>query len=1098
MSACPKCGGPLPKRRLGGLCARCVSRQLFSTMGDTEDSSTTQSLETDLPEMANGLNLDRYQLGEKIGEGGFGVVYAAEQLQPVRRRVAIKVVKLGMDTRSVVARFEAERQAVALMDHPNIARVFDAGATETGRPYFVMELVSGPRLTDYCDQRHLSIQQRLELFIQVCQAVQHAHQKGVIHRDLKPSNILVPEQDGLPVPKIIDFGIAKAVEQPLTDKTLVTRFDHFIGTPSYMSPEQAELGGLDIDTRSDIYSLGVLLYELLTGHTPFDTQTLMKSGLHSALKTIREVEPPRPSTQLRTLDVTKLDTVSRCRASNPARLHTDLRGDLDWIVMKCLEKDRARRYETANALAQDLRRHLANETVTAAAPSAGYRFGKFIRRNKAGVAVAGGVVVILLLATVVSVRQAFRATRAEDSLEKQIVAVRAERDAKEQARQAVVAEQRVTRRMNYAADTYLAQRALEAGNFGRARLSLGEHRPRAGEEDLRGFEWRYLWQRSRGAQARVFRGHSNLVAAVAFSSDGSALASAGWDNTVRIWNVASGELMKTLPLAGQPQSVAWSLDGRTLAAGAFNGPAQIWGAETFATGATIRTAASRVAFSPEGGLLAVAVGGSPWGFNLPSDVRLFSASGTEHLATLTNAGGRVAFSPDGKTLASGSFNNEIKLWRMPEGRLAGVLADTRRTMDMAISARGQIAACEYSPPAIRVWNLATREVVATLPGHDLRTLCVAFSPDGELLASGGTDQKIRLWHLDSTNQIAVFEGHGEAITDLAFSPDGRLLASASKDETVMLWPTRREMQAGTLTNVFINQGPGNPALSRDGSLVATASRDRRLIIFATDTLQPRTVINAEQFPIAFSADGGTLLAFKYPSTLNLWDLVSGTNRMRINMDVSINREAEIALSPDGQRLAVGGGGNVSIFDIPRKQTVGVIGGHRGLNLCTKFSPDGKFLGTTGQDGIAKLWDAATLQQVAVLRGHKDHIRSMIFSPDSRTLLTGSHDDTIRIWAVPSGEWLATLAGHRDTASALAITADGRTLASSGPDLTVRLWNIETRREVASMSHSTPIVYLAFLHDAGALLLGGRDAHAFEFLRAPSLTEIDGAANASPQ
>jgi WD40 repeat protein len=1083
----------LPKRRLGGLCQRCVSRQLFSTEGAVDEPAP----EAGIPELADGLKLDRYQLEGKIGEGGFGVVYSAEQVEPVRRRVAIKIIKLGMDTRSVVARFEAERQAVALMDHPNIARVFDAGATGTGRPYFVMELVSGPRFTDYCDRHHLSIRRRLELFIQVCRAVQHAHQKGVIHRDLKPSNILVPEQDGVPVPKIIDFGIAKAVEQPLTDKTLVTRFDHFIGTPSYMSPEQAELGGLDIDTRSDIYSLGVLLYELLTGRTPFDTQTLLRSGLDSALKVIREVEPPRPSTQLRALDDGVLDTVALARASNPARLRSELGGDLDWIVMKCLEKDRSRRYETANALAQDLHRHLANEPVTAAAPSAAYRFGKFVRRNKAAFALASGAALVLMVATGVSVRQAVRATRAEESLEKQVVAVRAERDAKEQARQAVVAEQRMTRRMNYAADTYLAQRALEAGNFGRARLSLEEHRPRAGEEDLRGFEWRYLWQRSRGDQSRVLRGHSNLVAAIAFSPDGSTLASASSDNTVRIWKVASGELVKVLPLAGQPQAVGWSPDGKTLAAGSYTGPAQLWDAETFTPGTMIRFSPARVAFSPAGGVLAVAAGGSPWGYNLPSHVHLFSGAGKEHLATLTNAGGRVAFSPDGRILASGSFNNEIKLWHMPEARPAGVLADTRRTMSISISAHGQLATCDYSPPSIRVWDLATREVVATLPGHEVRTLCVAFSPDGEMLASGGTDQKIRLWHVGATNQVAVLEGHGEAITSLAFSPDGRVLASASKDDTVMLWPTRRETQAAILTNAFIIQGPGNPVLSRDGSLFAAAMRDRRLVIAATGALEPRTIVNSEQFPIAFSADGATLLAFNYPSTLNQWDVAAGTNRMRIKMNVNINRESEIALSPDARRLAVGGAENVVVFDLLQRRVVGTVGGHQGLILCNKYSPDGTLLATTGQDGVAKLWDAATFKQVAVLRGHKDQIRSMIFSPDGRTLVTGSHDDTIRLWAVPTGEWLATLAGHRDTASALAITPDGRTLASSGPDLTVRLWNLETRREVTSLPHPTPIVHLMFLPDAGALLLGDRDARAVQFLRAPSMAEIDAAKNFQP-
>ncbi|MGH7971032.1 MAG: serine/threonine protein kinase, partial [Limisphaerales bacterium] len=292
------------------------------------------------PDEAPGEVIAHYKIREKLGEGGCGVVYVAEQTEPVRRRVALKVLKLGMDTRSVIARFEAERQALAMMDHPNIAKVLDAGATASGRPYFVMELVRGIRITDYCDQNHLNTAQRLELFIQVCHAIQHAHQKGIIHRDSKPSNILVTLHDGVPVPKVIDFGIAKATEGRLTDLTVYTELRQFIGTPAYMSPEQAEMSGLDIDTRSDIYSLGVLLYELLTGHTPFDAQDLIRSGLDQMRRTIREKEPLRPSTRLSTMLDADLTALAKRHGAEPPRLVHLIRGDLDWIVMKALEKDR--------------------------------------------------------------------------------------------------------------------------------------------------------------------------------------------------------------------------------------------------------------------------------------------------------------------------------------------------------------------------------------------------------------------------------------------------------------------------------------------------------------------------------------------------------------------------------------------------------------------------------------------------------------------------------------------------------------------------------------------------------------------------------------
>ncbi|HTL55957.1 MAG TPA: serine/threonine-protein kinase [Candidatus Limnocylindrales bacterium] len=364
------------------------------------------------PDEAVGQMLGRYKVLQKIGEGGCGAVYMAEQEQPVRRRVALKVIKLGMDTKTVIARFEAERQALALMDHPNIAKVLDAGATETGRPYFVMELVRGIKFTDYCDENHLGIRQRLELFVQICQAIQHAHQKGIIHRDIKPSNILVTVHDGMPVPKVIDFGIAKATtDQRLTDKTLFTAYEQFIGTPAYMSPEQAVMSGLDVDTRSDIYSLGVLLYELLTGHTPFDAQELLKSGIDAMRKTIREKEPVRPSTKLTALQAAELTTAARDRSADTAKLLHQLRGDLDWIVMKCLEKDRTRRYDTANGLAVDLKRHLANEPVVARPPSAGYRFQKLLRRNKVMAGATLLVLMAILAGTVVSVLQTLRARR---------------------------------------------------------------------------------------------------------------------------------------------------------------------------------------------------------------------------------------------------------------------------------------------------------------------------------------------------------------------------------------------------------------------------------------------------------------------------------------------------------------------------------------------------------------------------------------------------------------------------------------------------------------------------------------------------------------
>ena len=401
---CGKCGASLTAGAAEGLCPTCLFKDGLELLGAAHQRAPPAPSET------SGTRIGPYKLLQRLGEGGMGAVWMAEQSGPVRRKVALKVIKPGMDSANVLARFEAERQALALMDHANIAKVFDAGATEAGRPYFVMELVKGIPFTKYCDEQRLSIRERLELFIPVCQPIQHAHQKGIIHRDLKPSNVLVAQYDGKPVPKVIDFGVAKAVGQQLTERTLFTEFGAVIGTLEYMSPEQAEFNQLDIDTRSDIYSLGVLLYQLLTGTTPLSRESVQKGALDELLRCIREQEPPRPSTRLSQSKDT-LPGISAQRQLDPAQLTRLVRGDLDWIVMKALEKDRNRRYDTANSLAMDLQRHLHDEPVLARPPTAAYRLKKFARKHRVAVAAAAGFVLLLVGATAVSSGLAFWANR---------------------------------------------------------------------------------------------------------------------------------------------------------------------------------------------------------------------------------------------------------------------------------------------------------------------------------------------------------------------------------------------------------------------------------------------------------------------------------------------------------------------------------------------------------------------------------------------------------------------------------------------------------------------------------------------------------------
>ena len=529
----------------------------------------------------SGEMIGPYKLREQIGEGGFGSVWVADQERPVRRRVALKIIKIGMDTKEVIARFEQERQALAMMDHPNIAKVLDAGATQFGRPFFVMELVHGVKITDYCDDQQLSTQQRIELFITVCQAVQHAHQKGIIHRDLKPSNILVTINDGEAVPKVIDFGVAKATQGRLTEQTVYTQFQQMIGTPLYMSPEQAEMTSLDIDTRSDIYALGVLLYELLTGHTPIDQDTMARIGMDEMRRMIREVDPPRPSLRVKTFDGAELTTAAKRRHIDPAKLTGALRGDLDWIVMKCLEKDRKRRYDTANGLALDLQRHLKNEVVIARPPTTAYLLGRLIRRNKLAFAAGVAIAVTLVVGIAASTWQAVVATNARSAAQTaQVQAQSKQKEAEAQSQRAEAEKQRAdtqarkatesqqqSRRLLYASDMNLAQQSLLQNNLGKARRLLDRHRPQPGEEDLRGWEWRYLWQQTRSGALVTLAHRPARGFSVSFSPDGNRLAVGWFDGRVELWDVPNRRLLRTLiDKANQVARVAFSPVHNLLAA----------------------------------------------------------------------------------------------------------------------------------------------------------------------------------------------------------------------------------------------------------------------------------------------------------------------------------------------------------------------------------------------------------------------------------------------------------------------------------------------------------------------------------------------------
>lgn len=1031
------------RRRVEGLVAACTGGFF-----DAPFAANTPGTGRDALADPVGTVIGRYQLLERLGEGGCGVVYAAEQTEPVVRRVALKVVKPGMDTRVVLARFDAERQILGLMDHPGIAKVLDAGTTEAGRPYFVMELVRGTRITEYCDKVSMPLRPRLELFIQVCQAVQHAHQKAVIHRDLKPSNILVVFQEGSssgPTAKVIDFGIAKALGGVSTDLTLYTHSGQFIGTPVYMSPEQADGSSLDIDTRSDVYSLGVVLYELLTGRTPFDPDELARRGLDEVRRMIRETLPARPSTRLDRLEPDAMSAVAGARETAADGLKAMLRGELDWVVMKCLEKDRTRRYATANGLAADVERFLANEPVVARPPSAGYLLSKFIARHRAVFAAGVLVFVLLVAVAVLSVRQAVVMARAEqterrlreDAQSERTRALAAQRQAELLKARAERSEANA-RRLLYFARINLARQLWEQNDLTPLRALIRETR---GLPD-RNFEW-HFWNRVTQQRERDFAGHPQGTTCGAFSPDAAALASGGNDGFVRVWNRADGTELLRLPSPSDPiWSVAWSPDGGRIAAGSDDGWIHVWEYPSGKKLYKARAHPSRVAgitFSMDGRSMATA------GFD--GNVRVSSSTDGALLREWKAHEGVIGSldrSPDGGRLLTTSHDGSAKVWDLDGGRELAVLkAEGHAMLHGSFSPDGTEVATADVGGHLRRWDAAKGSLVAELAGHSDAVGGVAFTPDGTRLVSGGADRTVRVWSREKNRELFVLKGHAAFVGSLAVSRDGGWLATTGHDGQLKLWDLRQDDLL---------------RLQQESSEIAVGGRCLHSLAFCPDN---RTIIAASERGVAYVVDTA--------SPANVRELAGHRSGL-----------FSVAVSADGRLVATGShDGTARLWNLEAGAELMQFDAHAGPVFGVALSADGKKTATVGEDGIARVWDSASGKELRRFTGHKGPVRSIVFLPDGRRVATAGSDRTVRVWNGDDGTELVQWGGHSGRWGGLVPGTDGQWIAGSGADGRIHLWDVADGRERLAVGGSGAPSNLVAVFPAGErILTAGFDHLAF--------------------